>query len=128
MPHETVEPSHIAPPAANYAHGVVTTAASKWLHTAGVVPTAPDGSTPEGVEAQASVVWDNIDAIVADAGMGPGDVVSVVTYVVVGHDVGPAMAARDAWLGGRRIASTLVMVPALAQPQWVVEAAVVAAV
>ena len=59
--------------------------------------------------------------------MSPDDGVSVTTYVVVGEELGPVMAARDAFLGGHRAASTLVTVPALAQPQWRMEVAVVAA-
>jgi len=54
-------------------------------------------------------------------------VVSVTTYVVVGEELGPVMAARDAALSRRRAASTLVTVPALARPEWKVEIAVVAA-
>ena len=41
--------------------------------------------------------------------------------------LGHAMAARDAFLGGRRAASTLVTVPSLAQPAWLLEIQVVAA-
>ncbi len=117
----------IAPPAANYAHAVLTEGASKWLHTSGVVPTAPDGSVPESIEAQANQVWTNIGAMLSAAGMRPADVVSITTYVVVGESLGPVMAARDEFMGGRRAASTLVTVPALARPEWRVEVAVVAA-
>ena len=46
-----------------------------------------------------------------DAEMSPADIVSVTTYVVVGEDLAPVMAARDAALGGHRAASTLVTVP-----------------
>ena len=122
-----VDPTSIAPPAANYAHAVLTTGATRWLHTSGVVPTRPDGSTPDEVGQQAEVVWTNIAAMLAEAGMGPDDVVSVTTYVVVGEPLGPVMAARDRFLGGRRAASTLVTVPALARPEWRMEIAVVAA-
>jgi 2-iminobutanoate/2-iminopropanoate deaminase len=62
-----------------------------------------------------------------DAAMTANDIVSVATYVVVGEPLGPVMAARDAVLGGHRAASVLVTVPALAQPQWRMEVAVVAA-
>lgn len=122
-----INPPSIAPPAANYAHAVLTTGASRWLHTSGVVPTAPDGSTPDDVGEQAEVVWANIAAMLDAAGMRPADIVSVTTYAVVGEQLGPVMAARDRFLGGRRVASTLVTVPALAQPQWKMEIAVVAA-
>ena len=59
--------------------------------------------------------------------MRPADVVSVTTYAVVGEPLEVVMAARDEFMGGRRAASTLVTVPALAQPAWKVEIAIVAA-
>lgn len=125
--HRTVEPLSIAPPAARYAHAVVTSGAQAWLHTSGVVPTAPDGSTPDDLAAQAEVVWANLAAILAEAGMGASDVVSITTYVVAGQPLGPVMAARDRALGGHLAASTLVTVPALARPEWLLEIALVAA-
>ena len=112
---------------ANYAHAVVTERADRWLHTSGVVPTSPDGTTPSDVGEQAAVVWRNIAAMLADAEMEPNDIVSVVTYVVAGEPLGPVMAARDAFLDGHLAASTLVTVPELAQPQWRMEVAIVAA-
>jgi len=122
-----IRPADIASPAANYAHAVLTETASRWLHTSGVVPVAPDGTTPGSVSEQAAVVWANIAAMLRDAEMGPSDVVAVTTYVVVGEDLGPVMAARDQALGGHRAASTLVTVAALARPEWRMEIAVIAA-
>jgi 2-iminobutanoate/2-iminopropanoate deaminase len=126
----TISPDGIAPPAARYAHAVLVENASRWLHTAGVVPVALDGSVPDGVPAQASQVWRNIGAILAEAGMTGENVVSVTTYLVataMTPGLAQAMAARDEFLGGRLVASTLVTVPALAQPSWLLEIAVVAA-
>lgn len=122
-----IAPSSIAPTAANYAHAVLTESPQRLLHTSGVVPIAPDGSVPADLADQAAVVWANLLAILAEAGMGPTDVVSVTTYVVHGHDLAPVMAARDRALGGHRVASTLVTVPALARPEWKMEIALIAA-
>jgi 2-iminobutanoate/2-iminopropanoate deaminase len=122
-----IRPTDIAAPAANYAHGVLTEGASRWLHTSGVVPIAPDGSTPDLLADQAALVWANIAAMLRDADMGPANIVSVTTYVVAGEELVPVMAARDAALAGHRAASTLVTVAALARPQWRMEVAVVAA-
>jgi enamine deaminase RidA (YjgF/YER057c/UK114 family) len=122
-----INPTEIAPPAANYAHAVLSEAPTRWLHTSGVVPSSPDGSTPTGIAEQAEVVWSNISAMLSAAGMVPADIVSVTTYVVVGHPLADVMAARDRMLGDHRAASTLVTVPELAQPQWLMEIAVVAA-
>ena len=122
-----IRPTDIAAPAANYAHAVMTDSATRWLHTSGVVPVAPDGSTPDELGDQAALVWTNIAAMLRDAGMVAANVVSVTTYVVVGEDLATVMAARDAALDGHRAASTLVTIPALARPEWRMEIAVVAA-
>jgi 2-iminobutanoate/2-iminopropanoate deaminase len=120
-------PTQIAPPAANYAHAMLTEGAGRWLHTSGVVPTAADGSVPESLSDQATVVWANITAMLTAAQMSPADIVSVTTYVVVGESLTEVMSARDLVLGQHRAASTLVTVPALARPEWRLEIAVVAA-
>lgn len=124
-----IAPESMAPPAARYAHAILTESADTWLHTSGVVPTRPDGTVPETLEEQAVVVWENLLAILAEAAMGPSHVVSITTYVVADHVAGlPAvMAARDAALAGHRAASTLVTVPVLARPEWKMEIALVAA-
>ena len=120
-------PTTIAPPAARYAHAVLSAGSGRLLHTSGVVPIAPDGAVPADLGEQATVVWSNLAAILAAADMTVTDIVSVTTYVVVGNELGPVMAARDAAFGDHVAASTLVTVPALARPEWLMEVAVVAA-
>ncbi len=122
-----VVPASISPPAAAYAHAVLTEGAGRMLHTSGVVPIATDGSVPVSIGEQAAIVWANIAAMLAEAEMSMSDIVSVTTYVVAGEDLAPVMAARDAALGGHLAASTLVTVPELARPEWRMEIAVIAA-
>ncbi|MCU0259468.1 MAG: Rid family hydrolase [Ilumatobacteraceae bacterium] len=122
-----VAPASLPAPAAAYSHAMVTEGAGRWLHTSGVVPTGPDGTVPDALADQAATVWSNIGAMLAEVGMGPSDIVSVTTYVVVGEDLAVVMAARDRFMAGHRPASTLVTVPALARPEWRMEIAVVAA-
>ena len=124
-----IAPPTIAPPAANYAHAILSSGPASLLHTCGVVPIAADGTVPPSIDAQAEVVWANVAAIVEEAGMSLDDIVSVTTYVVVDllGSLGAVMGVRDRALGGRRVASTLVTVPVLARPEWKVEIAVVAA-
>ncbi len=121
-----VVPRGTARPAANYAHAVLSVHATRMLHTSGVVPTRPDGSVPETLADQARTIWATLRALLDEVEMTVTNVVSVTTYVVVGEDLGVVMAARDAALGGHRAASTLVTVPALAQPAWRMEIALVA--
>ena len=124
-----IMPSTIAPPAANYAHAVLSEGAGTLLHLSGVVAVRPDGTIPDDVEDQASVIWSNVAAILAEAEMAMADIVSITTYVVVDFMscLPEVMAARDHALDGHRVASTLVTVPALARPAWKMEIAVVAA-
>jgi len=122
-----LRPPDIAPPAANYAHAVLTEGAGRWLHTSGVVPVARDGSVPPALDDQADQVWSNISAMLGEARMSASDIVSITTYVVVGEELTPVMRARDRFMQGGRAASTLVTVPALARPEWKVEIAIVAA-
>ena len=124
-----IQPSSIAPPAANYAHAVLSENAGKILHLSGVVAARPDGSIPDDVDDQAAVIWSNITAILTEADMAVSDIVSVTTYVVVDFMacLPEVMAARDKALNGHRAASTLVTVPALARAAWKMEVAVIAA-
>jgi enamine deaminase RidA (YjgF/YER057c/UK114 family) len=124
-----IAPSTIAPPAANYAHAVLSEHARQLLHVSGVVAVRPDGTIPDDIADQAAVIWFNISAILAEAEMQLTDIVSITTYVVYDYLGGLAdvMSARDTALGGHLAASTLVTVPALARPAWKMEVAVVAA-
>ena len=100
---------------------------ARLLFTAGQVGVAPDGTTADGFAAQADQTWANILALLAEGGMGVDDIVKITGYIV-GHENFPAYAAaRKNALGGVRPASTAIIVPALALPEWVVEIEAVAA-
>lgn len=126
--HRELSPAGLAPPAANYAHAILSEPVARVVHTSGIVPTRPDGTVPEDIGEQAVVVWETISALLESAAMTPANIVSVTTYVCVDHigELGSVMAARDVALGDHKAASTLVTVPALAQPAWKIEIAVVA--
>ena len=88
------------------------------------VPTAP---CPTTSATQVEVVWSSIGALLSEAGLAVADIVSITTYVVAGNDLSVVMAARDRAMAGHLPASTLIVVPSLARPEWKVEIAVVAA-
>lgn len=121
-----INPESIAPTAAKYAHGVLSTGVERILHISGTVGTRPDGTISDDVAEQAVETWRSISAICVEAGMSVDDIVSITTYAVVGQPLAGVMAARDAALGGRRVASVLITVPALVRPEWKMEIAAVA--
>ena len=99
----------------------------RWLFTAGQVGVAPDGNTLDSIEGQVAQTWANIIALLNEGGMGIDDVVKITGYIV-GKENFPAYAAgRKKALGEARPASTAIIVPALAMPEWLVEIEVIAA-
>jgi enamine deaminase RidA (YjgF/YER057c/UK114 family) len=99
----------------------------RWLFTAGQVGVAPDGNTMDSIEGQVAQTWANIIALLNEGGMSIDDVVKITGYIV-GKENFPAYAAgRKKALGEARPASTAIIVPALAMPEWLVEIEVIAA-
>lgn len=126
-----IQPEHMAPPAAKYAHAVKVDNADSFLFTSGVVPMMSDGTVPPSIEGQARVVWANLLEILKSSQMGVANIASITTYVVAGEQLSDRLSAvmgvRDEVLGDHRAASTLVTVPALARPEWLMEISLVAA-
>ena len=124
-----ITPASLRPPFARYAHGVEVPAGLRWVVTSGQLGVGADDVAPEGAEAQARIAFASIDAILAEAGMGRGDVVRINAYVTDRAHMAGYMAARDAWLGGvaRLPASTLMIVGGFTRPEFVVEIEVIAA-
>lgn len=114
-------PSGVAAPLGAYSHGVEVPPNARWLYIAGQVGIAPDGKVGDTFARQAELVWQNILAILKSAGMGPEDLVKVNTYLTRPQDMAESRAARAKALGNARPASTLVVISALAAPEYLIE-------
>ena len=115
-------PAGIAGPFGHYDHGVEAVNVSRLLHVSGQVGTAPDGSVPEDVAAQIEIVWNNIEAVLAEAGMTPANIVRTITYMLDADYVPLLAAARRQHLGAdHKAASTTIVVAGLVKPEWKVE-------
>ena len=99
----------------------------RWLFTAGQVGVAPDGNTLDSIEDQVAQTWSNILALLNEGGMGIDDVVKITGYIVGKENFLAYAAGRKKVLGEARPASTAIIVPALAMPEWLVEIEVIAA-
>ncbi len=119
---KTSNPTTIAPPVGAYSHSVEAPANARWLSIAGQAGIRPDGTLAEGFEAQHEVIWENTLAILADAGMGPKDIVHIKVYSTDPEGI--------KWLGVHRKkylhpdhtpTSTYVLISGLARPDWKVE-------
>lgn len=124
----TRNPSTVAPPAGLYSHSVEIPENARWLVTAGQVGTAPDGTVPEGFEAQHDQIWQNTIAILNDAGFGVEDIVRINVFSTDPNGLPHVKAHREKYLNpGHTPASTWLVISQLASPQWVVEMETIAA-
>lgn len=123
---QIIQPDGVAAPLGQYSHGVVASGPGRWLHIAGQVGVRPDGSLCEGFEAQAHQAFANLAAVLDAAGMDMTHLVKVNAFVVDAAHLPLLGPVRASFLGAARPASTLLVVPALARPQWLFEVDAVA--
>lgn len=121
-------PATIAPPVGAYSHSVEIPAGARILSIAGQAGIRPDGTLPESFEEQHEEVWKNTLAILADAGMGPENLVHLNVYSTDASGIRFLAPHRKKYLPeGYLATSTWVVVTALANPKWVVEMEAIAA-
>ena len=124
-----LSPASIAPPFARYARGVELPAGWRIARTSGQLGLAADGTVPDNAHDQARICFGNITAILAEAGMGPADVMHLAAYVTDRAHMAGYMQARDAFLADvtRLPTSTLIIVSGFTRPEFKVEIEVIAA-
>jgi len=124
---KTYNPASITSSRSNYSHAVEVPPNARTLYISGQVPVASDGSTPEAIEDQVVLAFDNVQTVLGEAGMGLHDVVRVNVYLT-DKDYFPAFRDhRNRLFTGHKAAATAVAVAALAHPQFKVEIEAVAA-
>lgn len=126
---KALAPPQIRPPFGRYVHGVEVPAGWRLVMTSGQLGIGADDRAPPSVRDQARLCFANCAAILAQAGMGPGDVIRIAAFVTERDHMPGYMAARDEWLEGvtRLPASTLVIVRGFTRPEFLVEVEVTAA-
>ena len=120
-------PKDIRPPFARYSHAVEVPAGHRLLVASGQLGIASDDTVPTGVEDQTRRCFENIKAILRDAGMGLRDIVRINAYVTDRSHLPGYMKARDEYVSEPPPASTLMIVSGFAREEFVVEIEVLAA-
>jgi len=126
MSAQKINPSTTAPPSGSYSHGVVAPGTGQWLYVAGQIGLLPDGTLAEGFAPQAKAAWQNLMQVLNAAGMDASHLVKVTSYLVDAEHLNELNAVRSEFIGSERPASTLVVVLALAKPEWLFEVEAVA--
>ena len=114
-------PETIHAPVGRYVHQIEVSDESRILFLSGQVGMAADGSVPEDPVSQLGVALQNVLANLEAAGFEIADLVKLTTYVVGEIDPAGRRAVLERQLGAHITTSTLVIVAALASPQYKVE-------
>ncbi len=118
---DRLNPDSIVKPASNYAQGVRLAAGQQLVLVSGQCGVTRDGEILDGTEAQLRQCFRNIFAVVEDAGMTVSNIAKLTVFLTDVTDVGLYRSVRDEMLDGHQCASTLLVVSALAHPDWRVE-------
>ncbi|PRX05100.1 enamine deaminase RidA (YjgF/YER057c/UK114 family) [Actinoplanes italicus] len=116
----------VYPATSDYVHAMEVRGAQRTLYISGTMGLDRSGKPGETLSEQLVLIWDNIRAILASAGMTVDNVVRQTSYL---RDVSYAeenAAARVAALGGRSIPTTAVVVQTL-ERNWLIELEIIAA-
>jgi 2-iminobutanoate/2-iminopropanoate deaminase len=114
-------PPTVAAPATSYSHGVEHGARARRLVISGQVGIRPDGTLAEGLEAQLEAAWDNLIAVLRDAGMDIPDLVKTTIFVTVPGAIMTSRAVRERKLKGHAPASTYLEIAGLARADFLTE-------
>ncbi len=124
---KTYNPDSISSSRSNYSHAVEIPPNARTLYISGQVPVAADGSTPGPIEEQVALAFDNVQTVLAEAGMSLEDIVRINVYLTDEAYFPAFRDQRNRLFTSHKAASTALAVAALAHPQFKVEIEAVAA-
>lgn len=123
----SILPSSIHPPFARYSHAIEVSAGARLLFCSGQLGIDKSQVIPDDAAAQTELIFDAIEAILIEAGMGLGDLVRLNAYVTAREHLAAYMAVRDRRVASPPPASTLMIVSGFAREAFKVEVEAVAA-
>ena len=124
VPHSPTE--GVYPATADYVHAMEVRGAERLLFVSGTIGLHPDARPGATLAEQLDLIWDNIRAILASAGMTVDNIVRLTSYLRDANYAGANADARVRALGGRLVPTTAIVAETLAT-DWLVEIEVIAA-
>jgi enamine deaminase RidA (YjgF/YER057c/UK114 family) len=124
IPHSPTD--GVYPAVRDYVHAMEVRGAQRLLFVAGTMGLDPSGTPGATLTEQLDLVWSNIRAILASAGMTVDNIVRLTSYLRDASYAEANAAARVAALGGRLIPTTAIVAETLVS-DWLVEIEVIAA-
>ncbi|MFD9905765.1 RidA family protein [Streptomyces sp. NPDC059063] len=124
VPHNPTEGVYAATD--DYVHAMEVRGAGRLLFVAGTMGLDPAGKPGADLAEQLDLIWSNIRAILASAGMTVDNIVRLTSYLRDPAYAEANAAARTAALGGRPVPTTAIVATTLVS-DWLVEIEVIAA-
>ncbi|PZG02532.1 RidA family protein [Micromonospora deserti] len=121
-----INPASVPETSGGYQNALEVQGAQRLLFISGQIPQTRDGYVPPTAEAQCRQVWDNIAAILADAGMSVGNLVKVTTFLADRAHAAVNTRVRNEMLGPHKPALT-VIITGIFDPEWIIEIEAIAA-
>lgn len=115
-----INPTTVAPPVGNYAHGVLVSGSQRMLFISGQIPAGPDGAIPKDFESQARNCWRNIENILKEAGMSFDNLVKTTIFLSDHKYLQANRQIRNEMIGDRKFASSAIVASTLL-PEWLLE-------
>lgn len=120
MQRRTINAADAPQAAGGYAQAVEVTGATRILHVSGQIPVAADGTLPAPFADQCRLAWANLEAQLRAAGMTLDHLVKVTTFLSERRFAAENRAVRQAVLGERTPALT-VIITGIFDEAWLVE-------
>lgn len=121
-----LNPARVAAPTGPFSHGIAVDGPGRWLHVSGQIGIGVDGKLADDIAGQATQAWENLLAVLSEAGMGVEHLVKLTTYLVDSAHLAVVNPIRGGYLGEARPASTLIVAKELAKAEWLFEIEAVA--
>jgi 2-iminobutanoate/2-iminopropanoate deaminase len=123
---KSINPDTVSKPNGPYVHGLRVPAGSDLLFVSGQVAVRTDGSIPSSFKEQTELVFFNITEILKHEGLKPSNIVKLMSFVTDQRFLPEFGPIRAQFLQDHRPTSTLLVVPALAKPEFLVEVEAIA--
>ena len=104
-----------------FSHAIEVSGPQRTLYIAGQVAIDDKGHIPGNIEAQCHLVWDRLEKVLQDGGMTLKDVVKTTVLLTSAESIDGFRKVRAQRLGDNAPASTLMIITALARPEFKVE-------
>ncbi|WP_341893716.1 RidA family protein [Ferrovibrio terrae] len=125
-------PSDAAPLPGPISWGLELPTPRRLLYVSGQVGEDATGRIGDGILRQAELTWANVGTVLRAAGMTPQNILRTGIYFTSAVDMTDTLKdqlnkIRVGFLGGHRPASTILFVPRLMNPAWLIEIDAIAA-